>query len=87
MTALTSTEKFNAVTRALERLGEIEYLVTRDAATWLVMKHEHLCALCGEKHFLFVNRDGRTRCWSCDEKDQSSAASASSAVKSSEVNA
>jgi hypothetical protein len=67
---LTATEKFAAVARALERLGEIEFMDTDADCTRLVMKRAHACAFCGAQHFVFINREGRTRCAVCDEQQR-----------------
>ena len=83
---LTIQEKFMVHARALQRLGEIEFMSTEADATRLVMKRSHACTFCGVAHFIFVNRNGRTRCWDCDSPPVA-AASASSAVRDLEVKA
>jgi hypothetical protein len=62
------TEQLHANLRTLEQLGTVEFWSQDGAVTAVVMRQETICPMCRQKHFVFLNRDGRTRCVFCDDE-------------------
>jgi hypothetical protein len=62
------TDQLHANLRTLERLGTVEFWNCDGDVTAVVMTQEAACPMCGQKHFVFLNRDGRTRCLFCDDE-------------------
>lgn len=53
----------------LEMSGILEFWNMRDGEVHILLKlPAHFC--CGAPHTWFVNRDGRTRCWECNDADK-----------------
>lgn len=55
---------------ALERkLGALEWWKVTGEIVTVVLADSVLCGGCGHHHWLFICRDGRTRCHDCDAQD------------------
>jgi hypothetical protein len=65
---LQTTDQLHADLRMLEQLGTVEFWNHNGDVTAVVMTQEVACPMCGQKHFIFLNRDGRTRCLFCDDE-------------------
>jgi hypothetical protein len=63
---------------AFEMAEEIESWRYDADAVKVLLWCEMQCALCGEGHEYFINRDGRTRCVACDDEYLAGATRASS---------
>lgn len=48
-----------------------EILLANDDGTYIVLDNAAICRYCGRVMMLAVNRDGKTRCACCDEKEKS----------------
>ena len=62
------TDQLHANLRTLEQLGTVEFWSHEGDVTAVVMTQEAVCPMCGCHHVIFINRDGRTRCWECDDE-------------------
>ena len=47
--------------------GPLEFWDYRSDSVWIVLNQAQLCGQCQGMHFVYVNREGRTRCWPCDD--------------------